>query len=139
MIQNIGRHTVRVFGRTVTDGGMLWLLSSLSGIGFRITGARRLDMVLESDDTTADPARKHLTPRFAVLVDGDIVIVEQTPVAENGEVVVALVDGCEATVKTFYREDGRIRLQPENDAMEPIYATNPAILGKVTGLFRSIS
>ena len=73
MIQNIGRHTVRVFGRTVTDGGMLWLLSSLSGIGFRITGARRLEIVLESDDTTADPVRMHLTPRFAVLVDGDIV------------------------------------------------------------------
>ena len=74
MIQNIGRHTVRVFGRTVMDGGMLWLLSSLSGIGFRITGARRLEIVLESDDTTADPARMHLTPRFAVLVDGDTVI-----------------------------------------------------------------
>ena len=74
MIQNIGRYTVRVFGRTVTDGGMLWLLSSLSGIGFRITGARRLEIVLESDDTTADPARMHLTPWFAVLVDGDTVI-----------------------------------------------------------------
>ena len=74
MIQNIGRHTVRVLGRTVMDGGMLWMLSSLSEAGFRITGARRLEMVLESDDTTADPARKHLTPRFAVLVDGDIVI-----------------------------------------------------------------
>ena len=74
MIQDIGRYTVRVFGRTVTDGGMLWLLSSLSGIGFRITGARRLEIVLESDDTTADPARMHLTPRFAVLVDGDTVI-----------------------------------------------------------------
>ena len=74
MIQNIGRHTVRVFGRTVMDGGMLWLLSSLSGIGFRVAGARRLEIMLESDDTTADPARKHLTPRFDVLVDGDIVI-----------------------------------------------------------------
>ena len=74
MIQDIGRYTVRVFGRTVMDGGMLWLLSSLSGIGFRITGARRLEIVLESDDTTADPARMHLTPRFAVLVDGDTVI-----------------------------------------------------------------
>ena len=73
MIQDIGRYTVRVFGRTVMDGGMLWLLSSLSGIGFRITGARRLEIVLESDDTTADPVRMHLTPRFAVLVDGDIV------------------------------------------------------------------
>ena len=74
MIQQIGRFQVRVLGRTVMDGGMLWMLSSLSEAGFRITGARHLEMVLQSDDTTADPARKHLTPRFAVLVDGDIVM-----------------------------------------------------------------
>lgn len=73
MIQQIGRFPVRVLGRTVTDGGMLWMLSSLSEAGFRIAGARRLEMVLQSDDTTIDPARNHLTPRFAVLVDGDVV------------------------------------------------------------------
>ncbi len=74
MNQQIGHHTVRVLGRTVMDGGMLWMLSSLSEAGFRVTGARHLEMVLRSDDTTTDPSRAHLTPRYAVLVDGDIVM-----------------------------------------------------------------
>ena len=70
------------------------------------------------------------------ILDGDIVIVEQTPVAENGEVVVALVDRCEATVKTFYKEHGHYRLQPENDDMEPIIVDEVEILGKVVSLIR---
>ena len=74
MIQQIGHYSVRILGRTVMDGGMLWMLSSLSEAGFRVTGARHLEMVLQSDDTTSDPARAHLTPRYAVLVDGDIVM-----------------------------------------------------------------
>ena len=74
MIQQIGRFPVRVLGRTVMDGGMLWMASSLSEAGFRVTGARYLEMVLQSDDTTTDPARAHLTPRYAVLADGDIVL-----------------------------------------------------------------
>ena len=56
----------------------------------------------------------------------------------NGEIVVAMIDGS-ATVKTFYKEQGHVRLQPENNAMEPIYATNPVILGKVVGLMRRFS
>jgi repressor LexA len=72
------------------------------------------------------------------IMDGDYVVVKEQHDALNGEIVVALIDDS-ATVKTFYREDGRVRLQPENDAMAPIYADNPTILGKVTGLFRSIS
>ncbi len=74
MNQQIGHHTVRVRGRTVMDGGMLWMLSSLSEAGFRVTGARHLEMVLQSDNTTTDPSRAHLTPRYAVLVDGDTVM-----------------------------------------------------------------
>ena len=70
------------------------------------------------------------------ILDGDIVIVEQTPVAENGEVVVALVDGAEATVKTFYKENGHYRLQPENDTMDPIIVDEVMILGKVVSLIR---
>lgn len=70
------------------------------------------------------------------ILDGDIVIVEQTPVAENGEVVVALVDRSEATVKTFYKENGHYRLQPENDDMEPIIVDEVEILGKVVSLIR---
>ena len=73
------------------------------------------------------------------ILDGDIVVVEQTPVAENGDIVVALVDGCEATVKTFYKEKGRFRLQPENDDMEPIIVDDVAILGRVVSLIRYFS
>ncbi|MBR5349456.1 MAG: transcriptional repressor LexA [Lachnospiraceae bacterium] len=67
--------------------------------------------------------------------NGDQVIVSSTPTAENGDVVVALIEN-EATVKTFYKEKGRYRLQPENDTMEPIIVKDCKILGKVVGLFR---
>ena len=70
------------------------------------------------------------------IFDGDLIIVAPAQVAANGEIVVALIDD-EATVKTFYKEKGRIRLQPENDSMEPIYATDVQILGKVIGIFRT--
>lgn len=69
------------------------------------------------------------------IYDGDKVIVRQSPTAKNGDVVVALVDDS-ATVKTYYKEDGRYRLQPENDTMEPIYVDEVIILGTVVGLFR---
>ena len=78
----------------------------------------------------------------AGILDGDIIVVQRTQDARNGEIVVALAGddetADEATVKTFYREEGRIRLQPENDALEPIYAKHVQILGKVTGVFRSL-
>ena len=72
----------------------------------------------------------------AGIFDGDIVIVEKTPVAENGEIVVALIED-EATVKTFYKENGHLRLQPENDTMEPIIVNEAIILGKVKALIRN--
>ena len=71
--------------------------------------------------------------------DGDYLIVQQTQEATNGEIVVALVnDGAEsnATVKRFYKESGHIRLQPENDSMEPIIAEDVTVVGKVKGVFR---
>ncbi|HJD36432.1 MULTISPECIES: transcriptional repressor LexA [unclassified Blautia] len=74
----------------------------------------------------------------AGIFNGDYVVVEQQPTAENGQKVVALVDDS-ATVKTFYKEDGYIRLQPENDAMEPIIVEPDQtfqILGRVIGVFR---
>lgn len=74
----------------------------------------------------------------AGIFDGDYIVVKEQHDAHDGEIVVALIDDS-ATVKTFYREDGRVRLQPENDLMEPIYVTNPVILGRVTALIRSIS
>ena len=76
------------------------------------------------------------------ILDGDIVIVRRAEEARNGEIVVALAgddeSADEATVKTFYREADRIRLQPENDALEPIYAKHVQILGKVVGVFREL-
>jgi repressor LexA len=78
----------------------------------------------------------------AGILDGDIVVVQRRQDARNGEIVVALAGDDEttdeATVKRFFREDGRIRLQPENEALEPIYARHVQILGKVVGVFRRL-
>ena len=71
----------------------------------------------------------------AGILDGDYVIVEKQATAENGDMVVALIDDG-ATVKTFYREEGVIRLQPENDAMEPFILEDVTILGKVAAVMR---
>lgn len=72
----------------------------------------------------------------AGILDGDIVVVEKSDYADNGEIIVALVDGEDATVKTFYKEDGHFRLQPENDTMEPIISDNVSIIGKVVSVMR---
>lgn len=71
----------------------------------------------------------------AGILDGDYVLVEERKTAHNGEMIVALVDDG-ATVKTFYKEEGIIRLQPENDTMDPIIVPDCVILGKVIGVFR---
>ena len=73
----------------------------------------------------------------AAILDGDIVIVDKTPVANNGEIVVALV-GDEATVKRFYKENGHFRLQPENDDYEPIIVDELAVLGRVEMVIRNL-
>ena len=69
------------------------------------------------------------------IYENDYVIVRRQDMAQNGEVIVALIDDS-ATVKTFYKEDGYFRLQPENDSMDPIIVTELKVLGKVVGLFR---
>lgn len=74
----------------------------------------------------------------AGILNGDKVIVRQQRTAENGEIIVAMTEDDEATVKRFFKEDGHVRLQPENPSMEPIILNNCTILGKVVGLFRSI-
>lgn len=74
----------------------------------------------------------------AGIFDGDNILVESRSTARNGEIVVALVEDS-ATVKTFYKEDGHIRLQPENDTMDPIIVPDCTILGKVFGVFRFFS
>ena len=78
----------------------------------------------------------------AGILDGDLVVVKRAQDARNGDIVVALAgddeSADEATVKTFYRENGRVRLQPENASLEPIYAEHVQILGKVVGVFRTL-
>jgi repressor LexA len=78
----------------------------------------------------------------AGILDGDLVIVQRAQDARNGEIVVALAgddeSADEATVKTFYREGGRVRLQPENAALDPIYADHVQLLGRVVGVFREL-
>ncbi len=72
----------------------------------------------------------------AAILDGDIVVIEKTSVARNGEIVAAMVNGGEATVKTFYKENGHFRLQPENDTMDPIIVDECEIIGRVVSVIR---
>jgi repressor LexA len=74
----------------------------------------------------------------AGILDNDIVIVKRSKTANNGEIVVAMTDENEVTLKRFYKEDDHIRLQPENDLLEPIILNNVTILGKAIGLYRKI-
>ena len=100
-----------------------------------------------TDYISFQPARHYSNPLFALkvrgesminaaILDGDMVVIEQTPYAENGDIVCALVDNESATIKTFYKEDGHYRLQPENDTMDPIIVDEVSILGKVVGAVR---
>lgn len=74
----------------------------------------------------------------AAILDGDIVVVEKCPVVSNGEIAAVMVGGEEATVKTFYKEDGHYRLQPENDTMDPIIVDECEIIGRVVSVIRYI-
>ena len=100
-----------------------------------------------TDYISFQPARHYSNPLFALkvrgesminaaILDGDMVVIEQTPYAENGDIVCALVDNESATIKTLYKEDGHYRLQPENDTMDPIIVDEVSILGKVVGVVR---
>ena len=100
-----------------------------------------------TDYISFQPARHYSNPLFALkvrgesminaaILDGDMVVIEQTPYAENGDIVCALVDNESATIKTFYKEDGHFRLQPESDTMDLIIVDEVSILGKVVGVVR---
>ncbi len=73
----------------------------------------------------------------AGILDGEKAIVRSQGIAENGDIIVAMTEEDEATVKRFYKEN-RYRLQPENSTMEPIYLDNVAVIGKVIGLYREM-
>lgn len=72
----------------------------------------------------------------AAILDGDIVVIEKCPVVRNGEIAAVMVNGEEATVKTFYKENGHYRLQPENDTMDPIIVDECEIIGRVVSVIR---
>jgi repressor LexA len=73
----------------------------------------------------------------AAILDGDLILVNPQKVANNGEIIVAMIDN-EATVKTFYKEENRVRLQPQNKFMEPIYSDSVDIVGKVSAVIRRL-
>lgn len=123
-----------------------------NGISVPVVGNVAAGMPITAIENITDyisfpAARNYSNPLFALQVkgesminagifDGDLIIVEQTSYAENGDVVVAMVDGENTTVKTFYKENGHFRLQPENDTMEPIIVDEVEIIGKVSALLR---
>lgn len=113
---------------TVTAGAPILAVEEIEGyLPFSMQGAQDKELF-------ALKIRGESMIRAGIL-DGDIVIVERTPAARNGEIVVALI-GDEATVKTFYKENGHFRLQPENETYEPIIVNEVIILGKVIASYR---
>ncbi len=117
----------------------------------KITAGSPIEAIEHPDETFAIPS--YLVPKNkdvftlnvsgtsminAGILDGDIVIVERKNTAHNGQIVVAMTDENEVTLKTFYKEDGYFRLQPENDTMEPIILDNVTILGIAIGLYRKL-
>lgn len=117
----------------------------------KITAGSPIEAIENSDEMFALPS--YLIPKNkevftlnvsgesminAGILDGDIVIVEKRNTARNGEIVVAMTDENEVTLKTYYKEDGYFRLQPQNDTMDPIILNNVTILGIAIGLYRKI-
>lgn len=113
---------------TVTAGAPILAVESIEGY-FPYTGSVSRDKPLFALHVRGESMIE------AGILDGDLVIAEKTPYARNGDLVVALVED-EATVKTFYKEDGYYRLQPENPSYMPIIVSNVSILGKVVAVMR---
>ena len=104
-----------------------------------VDSARSIKVVeLDGTATVTDESETINCFKGMNLYDGDIVIVKRCKIARNGEMVVALTHDNEVTLKTFYKEKGYIRLQPENDTMDPIILDNCTIIGKAIGLYRNL-
>ena len=136
-----GNNQNRAIRLTGGNGMKITLVGTITA-GIPITAIEEI-----TDYISFQPARHYSNPLFALkvrgesminaaILDGDMVVIEQTPYAENGDIVCALVDNESATIKTFYKEDGHYRLQPENDTMDPIIVDEVSILGKVVGVVR---
>ena len=115
----------------------------------KVTAGNPIEAIERPDEYFDVPSYMINTKKdvFSLLVDGesminagiydnDIILVEKTPIAKNGDIVVAMNENNEVTVKTFYKESDHFRLQPENDALKPIILNKVNILGKVIGLYR---
>jgi len=127
-LPNSSTASVPVIG-TVTAGQPITAVEDITGyIGFEADG-------VDPSELFALKIRGESMINAGIL-DGDIVIIRRTEYAENGDIVVAFIDGEEATVKRFYKERGHYRLQPENDTMDPMIFDEVEILGKVIGLKR---
>ncbi len=127
-LPNSASVSVPVMG-TVTAGQPITAYEDITGyINFEISG-------VDPKDLFALRVKGESMINAGIL-DGDIVIVKSVSYAENGDIVVAFIDGEDATVKRFYKENGHYRLQPENDTMKPIILDKVDILGKVVGLKR---
>lgn len=127
-LPNASTASVPIMG-TVTAGQPITAFEDITGyLGFEADG-------FDPNDLFALRIRGESMINAGIL-DGDIVIVEKGAYAENGDIVVAFIDGEDATVKRFYKENGHFRLQPENDTMDPIILEQCEILGKVIGLKR---
>ncbi len=127
-LPNSGTTSVPIMG-TVTAGQPITAIEDITGyVGFEAGG-------IDPQELFALKIRGESMINAGIL-DGDIVIVKRVNYAENGDIVVAFIDREEATVKTFYKEKGHYRLQPENDTMDPIIVDEVEVLGKVIGLKR---
>ena len=127
-LPNSGTTSVPIMG-TITAGQPITAIQDITGyVGFEAPGVNPQELF-------ALKIRGESMINAGIL-DGDIVIVKRVSYAENGDIVVAFIGHEDATVKTFYKERGHYRLQPENDTMEPIIVNEVEILGKVIGLKR---
>jgi len=135
-----------------TDQAVRWGRSVLLPLMGLITAGQPIEAVEDRHETLAVPAELASDPSNTYILkvkgesmieegilDGDYVVVERNPSPRNGDVVVALLDNAYATLKKFYRERGRIRLQPANKTMKPIFCYDPLIQGVVKGVIRSFS
>jgi repressor LexA len=135
-----------------TDQAVRWGRSVVLPLVGLITAGQPIEAVEDRRETLAVPAELASDPSNTYILkvkgesmieegilDGDYVVVERNPSPRNGDVVVALLDNAYATLKKFYRERGRIRLQPANKTMKPIFCYDPLIQGVVKGVIRSFS
>lgn len=135
-----------------TDQAVRWGRSVVLPLVGLITAGQPIEAVEDRRETLAVPAELASDPSNSYILkvkgesmidegilDGDYVVIERNPSPRNGDVVVALLDNAYATLKKFYRERGRIRLQPANKTMQPIFCHDPIIQGVVKGVIRSFS